>query len=92
MLFAKHPQCRLKLKLADQDVLNIVGSQAPWLFQPLPCQWNYHTWTVDSFLTCFPQMTTSHMIMFLGASDGPNESVSSDADGMPPEKFYPDTI
>jgi len=36
---------RLKLKLADQDVLNIVGAQAPWLLQPLPCQWNYHTWT-----------------------------------------------
>jgi len=36
---------REKLTLADQDVLNLVGAQAPWLFQPLPCEWNYHTWT-----------------------------------------------
>ena len=23
-----------------------VGAQSPWLLQPLPCNWNYHTWTV----------------------------------------------
>ena len=58
---------RLKLTLADQDVLNLVGgsqkmfleicivqqkkqvgAQSPWLIQPLPCRWNYHTWTVWS--------------------------------------------
>ena len=25
-----------------------VGAQSPWLIQPLPCRWNYHTWTVRS--------------------------------------------
>ena len=25
-----------------------VGAQSPWLIQPLPCRWNYHTWTVWS--------------------------------------------
>lgn len=33
------------LSLADQDLLNMVGSVSPWLIQPLPCTWNYHTWT-----------------------------------------------
>jgi len=41
-IWQKH---RLKLTLADQDVLNMVGAQSPWLIQPLPCRWNYHTWT-----------------------------------------------
>ena len=26
----------------------MVGSVSPWLIQPLPCPWNYHTWTVLS--------------------------------------------
>ena len=39
---------RRKLSLADQDLLNMVGSVSPWLVQPLPCPWNYHTWTVLS--------------------------------------------
>ena len=25
-----------------------MGAQSPWLIQPLPCRWNYHTWTVWS--------------------------------------------
>jgi len=32
------------LPLADQDILNVVGGQTPYLLQPLPCEWNYHTW------------------------------------------------
>jgi len=32
------------LPLADQDILNVVGGQSPYLLQPLPCEWNYHTW------------------------------------------------
>jgi len=47
---------REKLTLADQDVLNLVGAQAPWLFQPLPCEWNYHTWTVRSYGSVLNQM------------------------------------
>ena len=43
--------CRKTLTLADQDVLNLVGNQAPWLLQPLPCEWNYHTWTVSATAT-----------------------------------------
>ena len=35
---------RASLPLADQDILNLVGGRAPWLLQPLPCEWNYHTW------------------------------------------------
>ena len=25
----------------DQDILNILGWQSPYLFQPLPCEWNF---------------------------------------------------
>ena len=24
--------------------MNVVGGQSPFLLQPLPCEWNYHTW------------------------------------------------
>ena len=46
---------RKKLLLADQDVLNMVGSMSPWLVQPLPCPWNYHTWTVSKLKLKFRQ-------------------------------------
>ena len=36
------------LSLADQDLLNILGSQSPWLIQPLPCEWHYHTWSCST--------------------------------------------
>ena len=39
---------RNSLSLADQDLLNILGSQSPWLIQPLPCEWHYHTWSCST--------------------------------------------
>ena len=29
------------LQFAEQDILNLVGVQAPYLLQPLPCEWNF---------------------------------------------------
>jgi len=39
---------RDSLSLADQDLLNILGSQSPWLIHPLPCEWHYHTWSCST--------------------------------------------
>ena len=39
---------RSSLFLADQDLLNILGSWTPWLIQPLPCHWHFHTWTCST--------------------------------------------
>ena len=39
---------RNSLSLADQDLLNILGSQSPWLLQPLPCEWHFHTWSCST--------------------------------------------
>jgi len=44
-LWEKH---RNSLSLADQDLLNILGSQSPWLLQPLPCEWHFHTWSCST--------------------------------------------
>ena len=41
-------KARGNLPLADQDILNVVGGQTPYLLQPLPCEWNYHTWQVEN--------------------------------------------
>ena len=77
---------RLKLTLADQDVLNLVGgsqkmfleicivqqkkqvgAQSPWLIQPLPCRWNYHTWTVRS------NQSNASLMHYFGASQHESE-------------------
>ena len=29
---------------ADQDIINMVGEQSPYLIQPLPCEWNFIFW------------------------------------------------
>ena len=47
-LIAKATLPRNSLSLADQDLLNILGSQTPWLIQPLPCHWHFHTWSCST--------------------------------------------
>ena len=32
------------LPFPDQDIINMVGAQSPYLIQPLPCEWNFIIW------------------------------------------------
>ena len=37
-------QYKGNLPFPDQDIINVVGEQSPYLIQPLPCEWNFIIW------------------------------------------------
>jgi len=41
---AMHDKYRARIKLADQDILNILFSFYPEMLYELPCEWNYRVW------------------------------------------------
>ena len=48
-LFVKHPEhfmpiVQSRIKLADQDILNILFHYYPEKLYELPCEWNYRVW------------------------------------------------
>ena len=41
---AMHDKFKSKIKLADQDILNILFHYYPEMLYELPCEWNYRVW------------------------------------------------
>ena len=41
---AMHDKYKNRIKLADQDILNILFSFYPEKLYELPCEWNYRVW------------------------------------------------
>ena len=41
---AMHDKFRTRIKLADQDILNILFHYYPDMLYELPCEWNYRVW------------------------------------------------
>ena len=49
---AMHDKYKSRIKLADQDILNILFSFYPEKLYELPCEWNYRVWLCSQVRIC----------------------------------------
>ena len=51
-IMAMQDKYKSRIKLADQDILNILFSFYPEKLYELPCEWNYRVWLCSQVRIC----------------------------------------
>ena len=51
-IMAMQDKYKSRIKLADQDILNILFSFYPEKLYELPCEWNYRVWLCSQARIC----------------------------------------
>ena len=54
---AMHDKFRTRIKLADQDILNILFHYYPDMLYELPCEWNYRVWQCSQVFKIYDEDT-----------------------------------